>query len=385
MNVAVYIEANIFPIAALLVILNNLKHDMSFSWRRHCLEMIMRLTICIMVFNVTGWCLNGLPGQFANVMLWIDNTAYYVFMVYMAFLWFLYVYDKVTDGDGQIGVLVIPKAIPLIICFVMLAAGVAKPLIFYIDDNNMYQRAPFHFVTTLVAAGYISAACIMAFIKVLKVKEHENRVQYGFLVLFGVFPLIGGIIQTFVYGMDFLWPLTTAALVMVYLNIQQQNVSRDGMTGLNNRRRLDQYADALSREHLGKEPLCYSIMDIDSFKEINDSLGHQTGDKVLCLVADALKKVYGNTRSFIARYGGDEFVVISRGFDEALANTYRKKLEKTIAQMECAELHGRVVTISMGFAFYGESGCDDIRDMMEIADERMYQIKQEHHRSQKAG
>ena len=100
---------------------------------------------------------------------------------------------------------------------------------------------------------------------------------------------------------------------------------------------------------------------------------------MLCLVADALKKVYGNTRSFIARYGGDEFVVISRGFDAAQADAYRKKLEKTIAQMECAELHGRVLTVSMGFAFYGENGCGEIRDMMELADERMYQIKQEHH------
>lgn len=380
MNSAVYIEANIFPIAALLVIMNNLKRDMSFSWRRHCLEVIMRLTVCIMVFNVAGWCLNGVEGDAANVALWIVNTAYYVFMLYMSFLWFLYVYDKVKNGNGQMGASVIPKAIPLIASFVMLAIGIVKPLIFYIDDNNFYQRAPLHFVSTAVAAGYILGACIIAFIGMHKSVERELRVQYGLLALFGIFPLIGGVVQSFIYGLDLLWPLTTAALVMVYINVQQQNVSRDGMTGLNNRRRLDQYVDALSREHLGKEPLCYSIMDIDYFKEINDSLGHQTGDRVLCMVADALKKVYGNTRSFIARYGGDEFVVISRGFDRAQSEHYCKKLQKMLEQMECGELEGRKLTISVGSAFYGESGCSEVRDMMELADERMYRIKQKHHK-----
>ena len=122
-NNAVYIETNIFPIAALLVILNNLRYDMSFSWRRHCLEVIMKLSIFIMLFNTVGWCLNGADGDIVNIVLWIVSTAYYVFMLYMSFLWFLYVYDKVTNGNGQMGASVIKKAIPIFICFAMLAAG----------------------------------------------------------------------------------------------------------------------------------------------------------------------------------------------------------------------------------------------------------------------
>lgn len=378
-NNAVHIETNIFPIAALLVILNNLRHDMSFSWRRHCVEVIMKLSIFIMFFNTVGWCLNGADGDIVNIVLWIVNTAYYVFMLYMSFLWFLYVYDKVTNGNGQMGASVIKKAIPIFICFAMLAAGVVKPLIFYIGDDNCYHRGPLYPISLIVASGYIFAACLMSFIKMLKVLGRDERKQYGFLVLFGVFPLVGSVVQTLFYGMDVLWPLTTAALVMVYINIQQQNLSRDGMTGLNNRRRLDQYVDALSREHIGKESICYSIMDIDYFKEINDTLGHQTGDKVLCLVADALKKVYGNSRSFIAKYGGDEFVIISRGFDKAQSEYYCKKLQKLLRDIDCTELDGRVLTISVGSAFYGESGCSKIRDMMELADERMYRVKQKHH------
>lgn len=379
MSNIVYIQANIFPIAALLVVMNNLKRDMSFSWRRRCLGVIMRLTVCIMIFNVVCWCINGVSGEFVNALLWIGNTGYYVFMLYMAFLWNLYVYDKITNGNGQMGLSMWAKSVPLIICLVMLAAGVVRPLIFYIDSDNFYHRGPFHFISTIVAAGYIFTACVMALVGMIRTGVREEKRQYAYLMLFGVFPLVGGIFQTMLYGTDLLWPLTSAALVMVYINIQQQNVSRDSMTGLNNRRRLDQYIDALAKEHIGKEPLCYSIMDIDYFKEINDNFGHQTGDEVLRLVADVLKKVYGNTRSFIARYGGDEFVVISRGFDEEQFEHYRRRLEKMIGEIDCDELEGRQLQISMGCAYYGEANCRGIKDMMELADMRMYEVKQKHH------
>ena len=85
-NNAVYIETNIFPIAALLVILNNLRYDMSFSWRRHCLEVIMKLSIFIMLFNTVGWCLNGADGDIVNIVLWIVSTAYYALYVFSVVL-----------------------------------------------------------------------------------------------------------------------------------------------------------------------------------------------------------------------------------------------------------------------------------------------------------
>ena len=168
---------------------------------------------------------------------------------------------------------------------------------------------------------------------------------------------------------------------MVYLSIQQQNVSRDGMTGLNNRRRLDEYVNSLSTEHLGRERLCYSIMDIDNFKQINDRYGHQMGDKVICLVADALKVVYGNTRSFIARYGGDEFVIISKGFGQREAEHYKGILEKKLLSLKAHENIELTVEVSMGSAFFGEDGGASIREMMELADARMYEIKKLHHGS----
>lgn len=381
MNATVYIQANIFPIAALVVVIYNLKRDMSYTWRKRCLAMIMRLTVAIMLCNIICWNFNGIYGAAAAYVLWLCNTAYYIFMLFMAFLWFLYVYDKVTNGNGQWGLGVLPKAVPFMVCFVLLAAAPFKATIFYIDENNIYCRGQLHFVSTIVAAGYIFTACMLALRALFNTASRESRMEYWRLAMFGLFPLAGGGIQIIRYGTDLLWQLTTVALVMVYLNIQQQNVSRDGMTGLNNRRRLDEYVNSLSLEHPEREKLCYSIIDIDYFKQINDNMGHQTGDKVIRLVADALKVVYGNTRSFIARYGGDEFVVISKGFGRAEEQHYREALEKKLTSLEGHENMKFNIEISMGSAFCGEDGCTTIHELMELADERMYEIKKLHHGS----
>ncbi len=380
MNAAVYIQANIFPIAALVVVIYNLKRDMSYTWRKRCLAMIMRLTVAIMLCNIICWNFNGIQGATAAYVLWLCNTAYYIFMEFMAFLWFLYLYDKVTNGNGQWGLGVLLKAVPFMVCFVLLVAAPFRATIFYIDENNMYCRGRLHFVSTIVAAGYIFTACVLALRALLNTASREKRMEYWRLAMFGLFPLAGGGIQIIRYGTDLLWQLTTVALVMVYLNIQQQNVSRDGMTGLNNRRRLDEYVNSLSLEHPEREKLCYSIIDIDHFKQINDNMGHQTGDKVIRLVADALKVVYGNTRSFIARYGGDEFVVISKGFGRAEEQHYRAALEKELTSLEGHENKFNI-EISMGSAFCGEDGCATMYELMELADERMYEVKKLHHGS----
>ena len=113
--------------------------------------------------------------------------------------------------------------------------------------------------------------------------------------------------------MDAAWAFTVAALLWVYLGIQKGQVTQDGLTGLNNRRRLDQYMWELDERSGERETCCYLLMDVNKFKKVNDTYGHVTGDEVLRLVAEQLKRTFGNMQAFLARYGGDEFVVIVKG------------------------------------------------------------------------
>ena len=112
----------------------------------------------------------------------------------------------------------------------------------------------------------------------------------------------------------------------------QEAATRDGLTGLFNRKALDlkliEYLNTLS---IKGEPFSIVFFDVDKFKEINDTFGHVAGDKVLEKVSQCLIETF-RKGDFIARYGGDEFVVAIEGLTDEMAqeriSLFRKNLKK---------------------------------------------------------
>lgn len=117
------------------------------------------------------------------------------------------------------------------------------------------------------------------------------------------------------------------------------------------------------------------IVDIDHFKKVNDSYGHQTGDQVLKVVANVLKNSC-RTTDIVARYGGEEFAVILVDTDRTgavgVAERIRSQIEKKIVE---TEKHGPItVTASIGIAVYPHHGKDEF-NMIEAADTALYEAK----------
>ena len=195
------------------------------------------------------------------------------------------------------------------------------------------------------------------------------------MAYFAMLPLVSGIFQVLFYGLDLLLSFTTASVLMVYINVQQKQVTRDALTGLNNRRRLDQYLEELDGQNWGKKACHLILFDVNRFKKINDTYGHTTGDAVLKLVADQMKRVYGNSTSFLARYGGDEFVIILKGKTDAQVAAELQALREGIAKSGWADGKPWEITISAGCARYGEVPMQRTRELLALADTRMYEEK----------
>jgi diguanylate cyclase (GGDEF)-like protein len=146
--------------------------------------------------------------------------------------------------------------------------------------------------------------------------------------------------------------------------------TRDSLTGLANRRLFDESLrrEAARSQRLGS-PLSLLVLDVDHFKQVNDSYGHQTGDDVLCDVADALVT---NTKNFdvAARYGGDEFVVLLPGCSREDAIGVAQRVRNEIAR----QVGEAPVTISGGIATMPDNAADAER-LMAAADAALYEAK----------
>ena len=151
---------------------------------------------------------------------------------------------------------------------------------------------------------------------------------------------------------------------------------RDGMTGLANRLalmdRLTQALLALDR-HPGRVGLLF--LDVDGFKEINDTLGHRVGDAILVQIAQRLSRV---ARRFdtVARYGGDEFVLLATTLPTAAS--LRSIGERVLAALGSDfEANGSVLTVTASLGgVVVEDAAADPEDVLERADEAMYTAKQ---------
>jgi diguanylate cyclase (GGDEF)-like protein/PAS domain S-box-containing protein len=149
----------------------------------------------------------------------------------------------------------------------------------------------------------------------------------------------------------------------------------DQLTGLPNRAQLEaraKYALSLAQRNQGL--LGVIFLDLDRFKDINDTLGHSIGDALLVEAAKRMKSVV-REEDTVSRLGGDEFVLLLPGVDARGAAQVAQKLLETIAQTYRIEPYDLNVTASMGIALYPEDG-RDLETLSKNADAAMYRAKQ---------
>lgn len=154
----------------------------------------------------------------------------------------------------------------------------------------------------------------------------------------------------------------------------QESVGKDELTQIANRRKLSEEADnAFENICIRGNRFAVEMIDIDNFKEINDTYGHAMGDSCLVLLADVLKSVE-NDNLFCARYGGDEFMLIYKGYtDDKIIETalvIKNKLKTLLEENDFPKF-----TISQGICNNIPEEDNKLWDFTSVADEAMYYSK----------
>lgn len=149
----------------------------------------------------------------------------------------------------------------------------------------------------------------------------------------------------------------------------------DPLTSLYNRRHFFERLESdFSRAKRYKHSLAVLMIDIDNFKQINDSLGHQQGDAILSELSELLR---ARTRStdLWARYGGEEFIGYTSHCTPEGVVTLAEKIRKAVEENRFRGMGDRKVTVSLGIGYFPEDDVEEIEELVKKADENLYQAK----------
>ena len=166
----------------------------------------------------------------------------------------------------------------------------------------------------------------------------------------------------------------SAALARAYSHrAAEEQAATDALTGLPNRRYFDEFCALLARRRRSGDMVGVLMIDIDKFKDVNDTHGHATGDEVLRAVGGAIVSAVRED-DVPARYGGEEFVVLLRNPTPEVALDVGERVRATVAALDLGPIGVGGVSVSVGVAVANEVD-QPIDDLVVLADRALYRAK----------
>ena len=157
-----------------------------------------------------------------------------------------------------------------------------------------------------------------------------------------------------------------------------KRINTDTLTGCSSRVAMEALIDSVDKANDKDVTLIY--LDLNKFKYVNDTYGHETGDKVLCVYSKSLMKIFSRI-GYVGRMGGDEFMVILTDVKKDIAKKLCKKLEEVLVEDSKQLDFEYTISTSYGIATREKGSFAPIEDIMVEADEKMYRFKEEHRHS----
>lgn len=230
------------------------------------------------------------------------------------------------------------------------------------ESEKAMKNALLHqsFYTILVVALVIASYIMIAVLILRPIRLYVNGIKNNhFLDITGAYEF-----KYFAATYNNVYEMS-----LVQQNVLRQKAERDALTGLLNRQAFEQLKDQLSQ---AAKPLALLLIDVDVFKSINDTYGHEVGDQALINTANLLSRSF-RTADYVMRIGGDEFAVIMEEMHEDRKGIIRDKISAINQSLQNPQTDLPKYSVSVGVAF-SEEGYHD--ELFRQADQALYHTKE---------
>lgn len=324
------------------------------------------ICVALCILETGGFVLDGRQFHCARQVALVCNAILNLLAVGLSFCWVCYVDCKLFPDNARMRVSRRLAGLPVWGVALLCLGNLMFPIIFGISETNHYYRAQGFLIPWIVAYGYM----IWGGMRSYRYRRKADRHIFLPVMMFLIPTFLGSMIQLCCYGISLIWAAVTLGLNLIYLNLQSEQVYIDPLTKLYNRNYLMHYMDRMVdkiRKHI---PLSGLMLDINNFKEINDTQGHADGDQVLRILGKILLHAAGE--HMVIRYGGDEFIILVEGEGSEAIDHIRQKVHQELESYNASHPDQPPISVSSGTAVCSQ---DNLTQFFHELDSRMYDEK----------
>ncbi len=304
--------------------------------------------------------------------LWLLKTAYHIMLCFGVFAWCGYADTECLGSLFTTRKRVMLSAIPLGLMVVLVISNIWTKGLFVINENG-YVRGP---LFQGEMAFLVAFTTVFSIKLLMHARSETDPIKRGHMKLvssFTVCLLVAWLLTRAGEAFPIISVAITIELLCLYMGTSTQQISMDKLTQVNNRQNLLSFLEYKCVNH--SEKLFLLMMDLDYFKTINDSYGHLEGDDALIRASKALKLACGDNfrrRPYIARYGGDEFIVVIESSKQE-ADRLLENIHTNLKALNDESHKPYTLAFSIGVGEYHPGM--DANAMIEAADSELYKIK----------
>ena len=340
-------------------------------------RILMWINIGAMFFDMIQIIFEGTMFRCSNFIENFSIFFYYIFQSLVGFSFLLYVDYELYPDNKRLKRRLPYYAILATISEVMTISSFWTGWVFIIDENNCYVRGSLFYIHTIFAFIYM-LYILYLLIEYRKLGKVDNRMQrelYSRLFVFPIIPCLSSVIQILIPGTPWILPMTTIAILINHITIQNGYMARDYLTGLYNRSQLESFMNYQLKNMKKGNYFFLILLDLDKFKEINDTYGHLVGDDALIHAAKLIRSSCKKKTDYVSRLGGDEFAIIGQCENVEAVDMIINRMHDVVNGFN--EVSGKPYQImfSAGYAIYDGTGQATLDKMISIADDKMYEIK----------